>query len=86
MFIHLILNIRLYAQLYVCMCIYHCMKCEISSSLTNMILLKKKKGPLLFFKELGEKPILSPQPVAYRTAFEARLCSYSVPWTVLLNH
>jgi hypothetical protein len=42
MFIHLILNTRLYAQLYVCMCVCPCMKGEISSSLTNMILLEKE--------------------------------------------
>ena len=41
MFIHLILNIRLYAQLYVCMCECPCMKGEVSSSLTNMIILEK---------------------------------------------
>ena len=57
----------------------------ITLSLTNMILLEKKR-PLHFFKELGEKPILSPQPVASRTAFEARLWSYFILWTVLLNH
>ena len=92
MFIHLILDIRLYSQLYVCMCVCPCMKGEISSSLTNMILFlkkkkkEKKKRPIHFFKELGEKPILSPQPIASRTAFEAQLWSYSVLWTVLLNH
>jgi hypothetical protein len=85
MFIHLILNSWLYAQLYVCMCVCPCMKGEISSSLTNMILLKKE-ATTFFFKELGEKPILSPQTVASRTAFEARLWSYPVLWTVLLNH
>jgi hypothetical protein len=58
MFIHLILNTRLYAQLYVCMCVCPCMKGEISLSLTNMILLEKETTT--FFKELGEKPILSP--------------------------
>ena len=42
MFIYLILNIRLYAQLYVYMCVCSCMKGEISSSLTNMILLEKE--------------------------------------------
>jgi hypothetical protein len=40
MFIHL--NTRLYAQLYVNMCICLCMKGEISFSLTNMILLEKE--------------------------------------------
>ena len=84
MFIHLILNIRLYAQLYVCMCVCPCMKGEISSSLTNMILLEKEATT--FFKELGEKSIVSPQPVASRNAFEAQLWSYPVLWTVLLNY
>ena len=42
MFIHLILTTRLYAQLYVCMCVCSGMKGEISLSLTNMILLEKK--------------------------------------------
>ena len=83
MFIHL--NTRFYAQLYVCMCVCLFMKGEISLSLTNMILLKKK-GHYIFFRELGEKPILSPQPIASRTAFEARLWSYSILWTVLLNY
>ena len=82
MFIHI--NTRLYAQLYVCMCVCSCMKGEISSSLTNMILLEKKATTFLY--ELGEKPILSPQLVTSRTAFEARLWSYSIMWTVLLNH
>ena len=82
MFIHL--NTRFYAQLYVCMCVCLFMKGEISLSVTNMILLEKRS--LYFFRELGEKPILSPQPVASRTAFETRLWSYSVLWTVLLNH
>ena len=82
MFIHL--NTRLYAQLYVCMCVCPCMKGEISSSLANMILLKNEATT--FFEELGEKPILLPQPVASRTAFEARLWSYLVLWTMLLNH
>jgi hypothetical protein len=39
MFIHL--NTRLYAKLYVCMCVCSYMKGEISLSLTNMILLDK---------------------------------------------
>jgi hypothetical protein len=60
------------------------MKGEISSSLTNMVLLEKEA--ITFFKEFGKKPILSPQPVASRTAFEARLWSYHVMCTVLLNH
>ena len=47
------------------------MKGEISSSLTNIILLEKEATT--FFKELGKKPILSPQSVASRTAFEAQL-------------
>ena len=80
MFIHLILNTRLYAQLYVCMCVYPCMKGEISSSLTNIMLLEKEA--IIFFEELGEKPILSPQPVASCTAFEARWWSYPVLWTM----
>ena len=71
MFIHLILNTRLYAQLYVCICVCPCMKGEISLSLTNIILLEKETTT--FFEELGEKPIISPQPVAFRTAFKARL-------------
>jgi hypothetical protein len=60
------------------------MKGEISSSLTNMILLEKEATT--FFEKLGEKPILSPQPVASRTAFETRLWSYPILWTMLLNH
>jgi hypothetical protein len=86
MFIHLILNIRLYVQLYVCMCECPYMKGEVSSSLTNMIILEKGGHYIYFFRELDENPILSPQPVASCTAFEARLWSYSVLWTVLLNH
>jgi hypothetical protein len=84
MFIHLILNTRLYAQLYVCICVCPFMKGEISSSLTNMILLENEATT--FFEELGKKTILSPQPVASHTAFEARLWSYPVLSTVLLNH
>ena len=53
------------------MCVCPCMKGEISSSLTNMILLENEATT--FFKELGEKPIISPQLVAFRTAFKARL-------------
>jgi hypothetical protein len=45
MFIHI--NTRLYAQLYVCMCVCSCMKDEISSSLTNMILLEKEATTFL---------------------------------------
>jgi hypothetical protein len=52
------------------------MKGEISSSLTNMILLENEATT--FFEELGEKPILSPQPVASHTAFKARFWSYPV--------
>jgi hypothetical protein len=70
------------SYMYVCVC--PLMKGEISSSLTNMILLEKVA--ITFFKELGEKPILSPKPVASHTAFEARLWSYSILWTMLLNH
>ena len=77
MFIHLILNTRLYAQLYVCMCVCPCMKGEVSSSLTNFILLEKE-ATTFFFKELGEKPILSPQTIASHTVFEARLWSYPI--------
>ena len=58
------------SYMYVCVC--PCMKCEISSSLTNMILLGKE-ATTFFFKELGKKPILSPKPVASRTAFETWL-------------
>ena len=52
------------------------MKGEISLSLTNMVLLEKEATT--FFKELGKKPILSPQPVASRIAFEAWLWSYHI--------
>ena len=79
------MNTRLYAQLYVCMCVCPCIKCEISLSLTNMILLEKE-ATHIFFKELGEKPILSPQPVAFRTTFETWLWSFPILWTMLLNH
>ena len=78
MFIHLILNTRLYAQLYVCIYVCPCMKGEISSSLTNLILLEKEANTFFFFKELGEKPILSPQTIASHTVFEARLWSYLI--------
>ena len=58
------------SYMYVCVC--PCMKGEINLSLTNMILLEKEATTFVF-RILGEKPILSPQPVASRAAFKARL-------------
>ncbi len=42
------------------------------------MLLLEKVGGYYIFKDLGEKPILSPQPEASGPAFEAQLWSYLV--------